>query len=167
MRDAAIEPLLAISIFLASSTLALGQAGSIGGVVGKTDKSVSGGGTAPEIQSRTKSRSRDQRPTERGNPDQASGGSVSGRWRWSAACTLANYQGEFDLAQTSRGNFNGHFVGDAATITDGHISGSSLSFTQPNVDHYWKGQLTAGQMKGTISGSGIHYARCSWEASKK
>ena len=167
MSGTAIKYFLAMSIVLTSGSLAFGQAGSIGGVVGKTDKSVSGGGAAPEIQTRSKSRSRDQRPTKRGNPDQASGGSLSGRWRWNADCTLGHYQAEFDLVQTSPGNFNGSFVGDVGTITDGHISGSSLSFTQTNVNHYWKGQLTAGRIKGRISGSGIHYARCSWEASKK
>lgn len=163
MPDATIKSLLAILIFLAGGSLAFGQAGSIGGVVGKTDKSLTGGGVVPETQAEPHSK----HWTDGHKPDQPSGGSLFGRWRWNAACTLANYHGEFDLAQTSRGNFNGHFIGDAATITDGHISGSSLSFTQPNVAHYWKGQLAAGRMTGRISGSGIHYANCSWEASKE
>lgn len=47
MRGATARPLLAILIFLAGSSFALGQAGSIGGTIGKTDKSVTGGEEAP------------------------------------------------------------------------------------------------------------------------
>ena len=169
MHGAATKPLLAILIVIAGGSLAFGQAGSVGGVVGKTDKSVSGGGAASETQEQPTPRSRAQRPIDKRSSDQASEGSLSGRWRWSAACTLGHYEGEFDLAQTSHGNFNGSFsgAGGAGPITDGHISGSSVSFTQTSVSHYWKGQLTAGRMSGTISGSGIHYAKCSWEAARK
>lgn len=38
-----MKPLLAIFIFFASGSLALGQAGSTGGTIGKTEKSISGG----------------------------------------------------------------------------------------------------------------------------
>jgi hypothetical protein len=165
MCGLATKSLLAILIVLAGCSLVFGQAGSVGGVVGKTDKSLSGGGVAPETQAEP--RSKGERHTDGHKSDQPSGSSVSGRWHWSADCTLGHYQAEFDLAQTSPGNFNGHFVGDVGTIADGHISGTRLSFTQTNVNHYWKGQLAAGHMKGTISGSGVHYANCSWEASKE
>jgi hypothetical protein len=47
MSRAATKPLLAVIIFLASGALAF-QAGSTGGTIGKTDKSISGGeGTKP------------------------------------------------------------------------------------------------------------------------
>ena len=42
MSGAAAKPLLAIIILLTGGSLAFGQAGSIGGTIGKTDKSVSG-----------------------------------------------------------------------------------------------------------------------------
>jgi hypothetical protein len=134
MSGAAAKPLLAIILFFAGGSLAFGQAGSTGGTIGKTDKSVSGGESASEPHTPTKSRSKGQRPIGRGTSDQSSGVPVAGRWRWSADCTVGHWQGEFDLAQTSRGNFNGSFAGtsahDVGTITDGHTNGTSISFTR-------------------------------------
>jgi hypothetical protein len=165
MSRAAIKPLLAILLLMAAHPLAHGQAGSIGGVVGKTDKSLSGGTEPPEAPSRAKR----ERPVDRENADQPAG--VSGRWRWSANCTLGSYQGEFVLTQTSRGNFSGGFgqafAGGTGPVADGHISGASVSFTQTSVSHYWKGQLSGNRMSGTISGGSVHAANCSWEASRK
>jgi hypothetical protein len=43
MSRATTRPVLAVILFLASGSLAFGQAGSTGGIIGKTDKSVSGG----------------------------------------------------------------------------------------------------------------------------
>ena len=43
MSGVAIRPLLAIVFFFARGLLAFGQAGSIGGTIGKSEKSVSGG----------------------------------------------------------------------------------------------------------------------------
>jgi hypothetical protein len=43
MSRATTRSLLAVILLLASGSLAFGQAGSTGGVIGKTDKSVSGG----------------------------------------------------------------------------------------------------------------------------
>jgi hypothetical protein len=161
MSGAAVKPLLAIIILFASGSLAFGQAGSIGGTIGKTDKSVLGGESAVEPHAPAKSR-------PKGTPDQSSEASVAGRWRWISDCA-ARWQGEFDLAETSRGHFNGSFAGtswyDVGTITDGHISGTSISFTRKNaaVTQYWTGRLTAGRIKGTYSGN----ANCSWEATRK
>jgi len=169
MSSAVARTLLAILIFLAGGSLAFGQAGSIGGTIGKTDKSVSGGEAAPETQTQKKSRSKGQRPIDKGNSDQPSEGSVSGRWRWSADCSVKGWQGEFDLAETSRGHFNGSFAGtswqDVGTITNGHINGSSITFTRKNalVTQYWTGRLAAGRIKGTSSGND----NCSWEATRK
>ena len=47
MSGAATKPLLAIIIFFAGGSLAFGQAGSTGGTIGKTEKSISGGEQAP------------------------------------------------------------------------------------------------------------------------
>jgi hypothetical protein len=48
MRSAAVKSFLAILTVLVGSSLAPGQAGSVGGVVGKTDKEMSGAPTSPE-----------------------------------------------------------------------------------------------------------------------
>jgi hypothetical protein len=168
MSGAATKPFLAIIIFFACGSLVFGQAGSTGGTIGKTDKSVSGGESTAEPHTPAKSRPKGQRPIDRGTSDQSSEVSVAGRWRWTQDCP-PRWQGEFDLAETSRGHFDGSFAGtswyDNGTITDGHISGTSVSFTRKSapVTQYWTGRLTAGRMKGTSSGN----ANCSWEATRK
>src|ERR1022692_1919754 len=134
MSGAATKSLLAVIIFFAGGSLAFGQAGSTGGTIGRQDKSISGGESAAEPHTPTKSRSKGQRPIGRGTSDQSSEVSVAGRWHWIADCNNGHWEGEFDLAETSRGHFNGSFAGtsfhDAGTITDGHISGTSVSFTR-------------------------------------
>jgi hypothetical protein len=167
MRGAAIKSLLAVILLLAAGSLALGQAGSTGGTLGKTGKSLSGEDSPAAPETRTKPRTKE---ADRDSSDQSPGVSVAGRWRWDADCGAGgHWQGEFDLNETSRGHFNGSFAGtsphDVGTITNGIISGGSFSFTRTNpvVTQYWKGRLAAGRMKGTSSGN----ANCSWEATRK
>lgn len=170
MSGAAAKPLLAILIFLACSSLAFGQAGSTGGTIGKTDKSVSGGEAAPETQTQTKSRSKGQQPADRGRSDRPSVVSVAGRWRWIADCPDRRWEGEFDLSETSPGHISGSFAAtswyDIGTITGDHINASSITFTRNMsvATQYWTGRLAAGRIKGTISSGG---GTCSWEATKK
>jgi len=165
MRGAAKKYLLSVILFLAGGSLALGQAGSTGGTLGKTGKSMSGEDSPAAPETRTKS------PAKRADKDgseQQSG--LAGRWRWDADCGAGgHWQGEFDLADTSRGHFNGSFAAtsahDIGSITDGSISDGSFSFKRTNylVIQYWKGRLTGGRMKGTSSGN----ADCSWEGTRK
>jgi hypothetical protein len=166
MRGAATKSLLFAVLLLASGSLALGQAGSTGGTLGKTGKSMSGEDSPAASETRTKP------PTRRSDKDasdQPAGVSVAGRWRWDADCTVGHWQGEFDLTETSRGRFNGSFAAtsahDIGTITDGSISDGSFSFTRTNylVTQYWKGRLAGGRMKGTSTGN----ANCTWEAARK
>ena len=71
MRGATARPLLAILIFLAGSSFAFGQAGSIGGTIGKTDKSVTGAEAPRKIQTTKKSlpRAHTGSPSRRGGRD--------------------------------------------------------------------------------------------------
>lgn len=168
MSGVATKPLLATIIFFASASLALGQAGSTGGTIGKTDKSISGGQNAAGPNPPTSSRSNGQRPVERGASAQSSEAPVAGRWRWIADCAGQPWRGVFDLVETSRGHFNGNFAGtswhDVGTITDGQVNGTSVTFTRTGqVVQYWRGQLAARRIKGTLSGN----ATCSWEATRK
>jgi hypothetical protein len=48
MSGAAIKPLFAIVLFFAGGSLAFAQAGSTGGTIGKTEKSISGGAEAEQ-----------------------------------------------------------------------------------------------------------------------
>ena len=164
MSRAAIKPILAILIVLAGGSLAFGQAGSIGGVVGKTDKSITGGGAAPETQAQPSSRSKAQRPSDKGDSSRSSPASVAGSWSWIADCPSGHWDGGFDLVETSRGKFTGSFSFNGK-ISDGHVNGTSVSFTRTHLTgvQYWRGQLAGGRIKGTLSGNGT----CSWEATKK
>jgi hypothetical protein len=169
MSGAATKPVLAVILFFAGGSLAFGQAGSTGGTIGKTDKSVSGGDNAAEPRTPMSSRSKGQRPIDKGASDQSSEASVAGRWRWTADCPSGHWQGEFDLDETSRGHVSGSFVrtswNDTGTITDGHVNGTSVAFTRNAtlVTQYWTGRLAAGRIKGTLSGN----ENCRWEASRK
>jgi hypothetical protein len=98
----ATKALLSVVLLLAGGSVALGQAGSTGGTLGKTGKSMSGedGPAAPET--RTKSPAK---PVDKDGPDRASG--IAGRWHWDADCGAGgHWQGEFNLADTARGHFN-------------------------------------------------------------
>jgi hypothetical protein len=166
MRRASIGiAFLALShLAFANVSSALAQAGSTGGTIGKQDKSISGGESAVEPHTPMKSRPKGQRPIGRGTSDQSSEVSVAGSWRWIADCNSGHWEGQFNLVETSRGQFNGNLGADG-TISDGHINGTRVSFTRtwPFHTQYWKGQLTAGRIKGTLSGN----ENCSWEASRK
>jgi hypothetical protein len=70
------------------------QPGSVGGTIGKTDKSVSGGESAAEPSTPAKSRSRGQRPIDKGASDKSSEVSVAGRWRWIAECSNGQTYGK-------------------------------------------------------------------------
>jgi hypothetical protein len=168
MSGAATKPFLAIIIFFAGGSLAFGQAGSTGGTIGKTDKSVLGGESTAEPHTPMKSRPKGQRPIDRRTSDQSPEVSVAGSWHWIADCNNGHWEGQFDLAETSRGQISGSFAGtslhDLGTI-EGHINGTSVTFTQKNahVTQYWTGRLAAGRIKGTVSGA----SPCSWEATRK
>lgn len=127
-----------------SSTLA--QSGSTGGAIGDNDRSLSG--DRPAVQ-----------------PPQVS---LTGRWSWAGDCSTGHYVGEFDLTETSPGHFSGSFAGtspdDMGNIVNGVVDGTGISFTRTSPPgQHWSGQMTAGRIEGSISGS----ATCRWSARRK
>lgn len=86
MSGAAAKPLLAIIILLTGGSLAFGQAGSIGGTIGKTDKSVSGVESPAEPRTPAKSRSKGPRRVDGGGSDQSSEASGARRNPVHAQC---------------------------------------------------------------------------------
>jgi hypothetical protein len=150
MSGAAARPLLAILMLLAGGSLALGQAGSTGGTIGKTDKSVSGE-TAPEKKTQTKSRSKGQGPIDK--EDQPSSKqnlvtAVIGSWNWEGSCESGgSWQGGIILEPASGNNFTGRFdKGHIGTLV-GTVNGNSISFDR---SVYWVKQ----HWTAVISGSG-------------
>src|SRR5256885_14242766 len=70
MSGATTRPLLFAIIFLAGGSLAFGQAGSTGGTLGKTGKSLSGEENPAEPSARTKPRAKTRATNTPGAPDQ-------------------------------------------------------------------------------------------------
>src|SRR2546430_16089011 len=107
MSGATTRPLLFAIIFLAGGSLAFGQAGSTGGTLGKTGKSLSGEESPAEPSARTKSRAKARPPTNRDAFDQPAVASVAGRGRWGLECTVVRWGGVVGSTGASRGRFQG------------------------------------------------------------
>jgi hypothetical protein len=142
MRRAAVKSLLATLTVLAGSSLALGQAGSIGGTIGKTDKSISGEEAAPR---KIHSAKRSSAKTETRSPARRSGsGSDGGVARYDGTwtgvigpgCPVAGIRalhvsggritsGGMAGTVDSAGSFR--IVGDDGTVGTGRVSGNTAS----------------------------------------
>jgi len=132
----------------------------LGGTIGKTDKSVSGGDEAPQP---------NQSKREHRAASWPSGHDVSGRWRWTADCPDGRWTGEFDLSETPAGQFGGSFTGDSSAITDGHVHNGSVSFMRRmvlGITQHWVGHFTSGHMTGSLADSRGPNNTCQWQASR-
>jgi hypothetical protein len=116
----------ALAVLLGSDRIALAQAGSTGGLIGKSDKSISGGDDL-------------SKPRERTPPANKTGravASLSGRWDWEAGCPVNRYFGDFQLTELSGGQLAGEFFRDSGAVQGGRISGtvhgSEVSFLRDN-----------------------------------
>jgi hypothetical protein len=131
--------LLALShLVFANASQALAQAGSTGGTIGKTDKSVSGGSEAPPREPRARSRATSR--ASAGSRSEACSGSADGTWAvsatpnclpsWSLTVSVSNgvisggASGQVSRAGAVRGaatvlgmkfDFVGHFRGGQAS----------------------------------------------------
>ena len=139
MSRTATKLLLAILIVLAGGSLAFGQAGSVGGVVGKIDKSVSGEEAPRHIHSAKKpaARARTRLPLRRGGTD----GGVArydGTWTGvlSRGCpasgirTLKVSGGQitgFQLSGTVSSTGSFRIDGNDGTVGTGRVSGNTAS----------------------------------------
>jgi hypothetical protein len=108
---------------LAVERIALGQAGSIGGTIGKTDKSVSGG--------------EEERPGDRKSGHRratATPATISGKWSWRAKCEDGSaWTGEFNFDQNSDGTFSGNCRVISGPVScsavSGRLTGNKATFT--------------------------------------
>ena len=136
-----IGSILLLGLFAANQPVAFAQAGSTGGVIGKTDKSVSGGGEGASREPRAKSRAT-SRASVRPRPE-ARSGSADGTWAvsatpsclpaWTLTASVSNgvisgggATGQVSRVGAVRGNavvlgfkfdFVGHFRGGQASGT--------------------------------------------------
>jgi hypothetical protein len=121
MRGAAIKSLLSVILLLTCGSLALGEAGSTGGTLGKTEKSISGSG-----ESAPADRRRPRTPSI--PPMQMTAASLEGNWDWEASCTVGQWQGGMTLHAVSATKFSGEFNKGHIGSIAGTINGNRLSF---------------------------------------
>lgn len=157
------------AVLLASMSQAAAQ-GRLGGSIGKQDKVISGGESAPSRPaarpapraSRPASRQRAQ-PSERAS---SGGRSLTGVWSWTGQC--AKYASPFvgivtfnQTGNTLTGTHGNTNMWDAGSISDGSVSGNRVSFTRTfgsYADHLvltWSGNRMSGVLPNTE-----HSGRC-------
>ena len=141
MRGAVTRPLLAVLIVLASGSLALGQAGSLGGVVGKTDKSLTGEEAPRHIHSAKKPPARAHtRSSARRDGDTGGMARYDGTWTgdMSPPCPgsgirTLHVSGSritgFLLSGTISPTGSFRFEGKDGTVGTGQVSGNTASGT--------------------------------------
>jgi hypothetical protein len=137
--------LLAIShLVLANASLVLAQAGSTGGTIGKTDKSVSGGGEAASREPRAKSE-----PTSRaaaGPRSEGRSGSPDGTWAVSAT---PNCLPSWSLTvSVSNGVISGGATGQVSRA--GAVRGRAVVL---GMQFDFVGHYRGGQASGTLVGA--------------
>jgi hypothetical protein len=142
---------------------AFAQAGSTGGTVGKTDKSISGGNEQEQPHAP---------PQEHAAPARPAAPPAAGRWSWQADCMNGHYVGAFRLSQSADGQITGEFLDDSGPVKTGHVTGSitgeKISLTRERgnaLPQQWNATLSApGKMQGTVASLGIQ--GCTFSASK-
>jgi hypothetical protein len=143
MSGAPTKSLLAMLIFFALGSLAFGQAGATGGTIGKTDKSVTGGGEAASPEPRAKSRATNR--ASAGPRSEARSGSPDGTWAVSAT---PNCLPAWTLTvSVSNGVISGGATGQVSRA--GAVRGNAvvLGFKFGFIGHY-----RGGQASGTLVG---------------
>jgi hypothetical protein len=161
----AVAILCGLLAYLTADRIASGQAGSTGGNVGKTDKSISGGENAQAP------RARQTVKPDHASSNQLAYAAISGRWHWEAKCGLGNFQGEFEIGPVTTRQFTGRFLSDLpGPIADGHIAGEQVSFSRQVLGHWqpWTAVLRgASQMSGSLIRTDFGGDRCMWTGTKE
>jgi hypothetical protein len=179
-KSIAIAVIFGLAALVTADQAVLAQAGSIGGIIGKTDKSVSGGEEQqkPGDQSEKAKAGNDLR--RRASHELTTGPSIDGRWQYEQSCFSGNATFRLDIHQSGgrfTGKVSGHSdVGGASSgeISDGQIQGNRATFTINCNDSYGgivrqvaatfspsNGRVT--QMEGSFFG---RVAKCTFTASR-
>jgi hypothetical protein len=156
------------------SASALAQAGSTGGSLGKTDKSISGEEEAPQRPKpkpapRPKKATVEAAPVVERPPPVVS---LSGGWGYTVDCpasasALAKHNvGDFTLAEMSPGEIKVVFADPLSAAASATLNDGRLTFTRNVawVTQHWFGQVADGgrRLTGSITGP----ESCTWEANK-
>jgi hypothetical protein len=153
------------------SQTAFAQAGSVGGDIGKTDKSISGGNDAAPRRRAPPApnhRSVGVTPPQPGITAQ----NLAGKWRWTAHCSVGvAYAGDLEIDASSANRFSGTLLDPlGGKIYDGSLDGTNIAFSREyllGIQH-WTGTLSrstgAFQIRGALTDGA---ALCPFEATKE
>jgi hypothetical protein len=165
----------------ATSSTAFAQAGSTGGTIGNTDKSVSGDLKPAEPLRRTVNQRPRQSVSEKasarredspgvGAASRASS-SIVGRWRWDIKCPSAAFTGFLEVAQNG-GVYTGEFghtnLFDNGTISNVQFDGKTVDFDRNyigtehlrlNYSRSGQGEIMQGPYNNPVWGQCSVYAR--------
>jgi hypothetical protein len=149
---------------LATDRVALAQAGSTGGIIGKTDKSVSDAGdprhNAPGA----------RQPHRSSSSVGLGAASLRGRWHVATTCVNGSDDLTFDIREISASEFNGDYD-RTGKIISGRIDGNHVTLiTRATFTVTWTGTVsrTSGSgllMKGSYS-PGAPPGNCEFAARK-
>jgi hypothetical protein len=156
-----IAAALGIVLAAGGASGALSQAGSTGGTLGNTDKSISG-----DREESRRSERLNPRPSKEEHT--ISEPSIAGRWRWDARCGQGSFSGEFEIGDGKQ--FTGAFISDVAgPISNGHRNGNQISFLRSVLGHLqpWTATLRGpNTMFGTLVRADWGNDRCTWTATR-
>ena len=172
----AVSLILSMSLILGQSiAVAQMQPGSVGGTIGKRDKSISGDEESAPLPQRSKrsTRTNDKDKKLSTNEDRAdvqTATSLRGHWRVQVNCGASQNMLErggkwsFDIETISGNVFSGGFDQNGK-IVDGKIEGKAISLTTQDIfSRKWTGTVSAGaRMQGSVTGPPEN---CTFTASK-
>jgi hypothetical protein len=142
----------------AAERIIVAQAGSTGGTLGKSGRSVSGGEAAPPPESQAP-------PVKlapsgaRLRPATSAVVSFAGDWRLVAKCSNGDWNMRLVLQQAPGEGLSGTghnlTAGYNSVVADGKVSGSQANFSlrwPAGVTDHWTARLAGSQMSGSIKG---------------
>lgn len=149
-----------IVTLLCSEPTAFAQAGSTGGTLGKTDKSLSGNESAP-VPRRTMPSAK---PAQAGSAAR----SLAGSWHWRAQCSDGtNWEAIFVATAAGSGSASLEFVGALGGKGVGTLSGSHVTLYR---SFAWTHQTWSATLSGSDRMTGIitssEGGSCTFEASR-
>lgn len=158
--------LIAAAIMPLSVSIAIAQAGSVGGTIGKQNKSVSGGEEAPAPRPLPPAPKNSNEGT--GSSNEHTKTSLVGSWQWRAQCNDGtNWDAVFVASATGDRTVALNFVGAGGGTGTGIVSGSRVTLLRSFAifQQTWSATLSSSnRMAGTVTQAGG--GRCTFQASR-
>jgi hypothetical protein len=156
--------LCVMSALLVADRTTFAQAGSTGGVIGKQDKSISGGAEAD----RPRAAPLEKRPAANTRETRASKNTLIGRWQWHAQCNNGTtWEAAFVATAADKETVALDFIGAGGGTGTGVVTGNRVRLLRAYVGptQTWTATLSGGnRMNGEITSS--EAGHCSFQASR-